>query len=187
MRDVWHDLRYAVRMLVKRRWYTVAAMTALALGIGANTAVFTLVNVVLLQGLPFDRSDRIVALGMQDPRPRNFGVSSQDFGRLAAWHAHHPGFVGRLRREPGVQRRRSRTGAVRRRVHECERFRADRQQAVIGRLFSAEDDRGGAPAVVVLGNDIWKNRYGSDRSRAREKKSACRRSTSRSSVSCRGT
>ena len=93
MRDVWHDLRYAVRMLVKRRWYTLAAMTALALGIGANTAVFTLVNVVLLQGLPFDRSDRIVALGMQDAHSvsdlaRRYPIS------FAAVHKH----VGALER-----------------------------------------------------------------------------------------
>ena len=79
MRDIWQDVRFAVRVLVKRRWYTLAAVTALALGIGANTAVFTLVNAVLLQGLPFDGADRIVALGMRDPRPRNFGVSSQDY------------------------------------------------------------------------------------------------------------
>jgi hypothetical protein len=79
MRDIWQDVRFAVRVLVKRRWYTLAAVTALALGIGANTAVFTLVNAVLLQGLPFDGAGRIVALGMRDPRPRNFGVSSQDY------------------------------------------------------------------------------------------------------------
>src|SRR5215208_1601996 len=82
MRDIWQDVRFAVRVLVKRRWYTLAAVTALALGIGTNTAVFTLVNAVLLQGLPFERPDRIVALGMRDPRPRNFGVSSQDFDDL---------------------------------------------------------------------------------------------------------
>src|SRR4051812_26937408 len=79
MRDIWQDVRFGVRVLVRRKWYTLAAVVALALGIGANTAVFTLVNVVLLQGLPFDHSDRIVAIGMRDLRQRNFGVSSQDF------------------------------------------------------------------------------------------------------------
>jgi putative ABC transport system permease protein len=164
MRDVWHDLRYAVRMLVKRRWYTLAAMTALALGIGANTAVFTLVNVVLLQGLPFDRSDRIVALGMQDPRPRNFGVSSQDFDDWRRGTRTIPDLsaaFGANLAFSGDDRAPEQYAGV---YMSASGFALTGSKPVIGRLFSAEDDRVGAPAVVVLGNDIWKNRYGSDRS-----------------------
>jgi len=162
MRDIWHDLRYAVRVLIKRRWYTLAAMTALALGIGANTAVFTLVNVVMLQGLPFDRSDRIVALGMQDPRPRNFGVSSQDFDDwrratrtipdLSAAFGANLSFSGDDRAPEQY------TGVY----MSASGFSITGSTPVIGRLYSAEDDRVGGPAVVVIGNDIWKNRYGSD-------------------------
>ena len=59
MHSMLQDLRFALRRLIKDRWFTLAAIAALALGIGANSAVFTLVNAVLLQGMPFDRPDRI--------------------------------------------------------------------------------------------------------------------------------
>ena len=57
MQSTWQDIRFAARLLIKDRWFTLAAVTALALGIGANSAVFTLVNAVILRGLPFERAD----------------------------------------------------------------------------------------------------------------------------------
>src|SRR5438132_1749844 len=79
MQSILQDLRFALRRLVKDRWFTLAAIAALALGIGANSAVFTLVNAVLLRGLPFDRPDRIMWIDTRDARGRGFGVSFQDF------------------------------------------------------------------------------------------------------------
>src|SRR5688572_10458449 len=79
MQSLLQDLRFAARRLIKDRWLTLAAIAALALGIGANSAVFTLVNAVLLRGLPFDEPDRIMWLSTQDTRARSFGVSLDDF------------------------------------------------------------------------------------------------------------
>src|SRR5437867_5156626 len=79
MQRMLQDLRFAFRRLLKDRWFTLAAVVALALGIGANSAVFTLVNAVLLRGLPFDEPDRIMALGTREVRGREFGVALQDF------------------------------------------------------------------------------------------------------------
>src|SRR5882762_652735 len=76
---LFHDLRYAVRLLIKDRWFTAVAAIALALGIGVNNTVFTLVNAVLIRGLPFDHPERIVSLGMTDARGRPMGVSRLDF------------------------------------------------------------------------------------------------------------
>src|SRR5947209_20500606 len=75
----WQDLRFAVRLLVKDKWFTSVAAVALALGIGVNTAVFTFVNAVLIRGLPFDDPDRIIAVGTTDARNRPAGVSRLDF------------------------------------------------------------------------------------------------------------
>ena len=162
MRDIWQDLRYAVRVLTKRRWYTLAAMTALALGIGANTAVFTLVNVVMLQGLPFEHSDRIVALGMHDARPRNYGVSSQDFDdwrRATRTIPDLSAAFGANLTFSGDDRAPEQYAGV---YMNAGGFDITGAKPIIGRLFTANDDRVGAPGVVVLSNDIWKNRYGSD-------------------------
>ena len=63
------DLRYAVRLLVKDRWFSAIAVIALALGIGVNSTVFTFVNAVLIRGLPFDDPDRIMSVGTRDARP----------------------------------------------------------------------------------------------------------------------
>ena len=80
--QILQDLRFALRRLVKDRWFTLAAVLALALGIGANSAVFTLVNAVLLRGLPFDEPDRIMMVDWRDTRGRTFGNSLQDFDDL---------------------------------------------------------------------------------------------------------
>ncbi len=61
--SLWQDVRFAVRLLIKDRWFAAAAAIALALGLGANTAVFTFVNAVLIRGLPFNDPDRIISLG----------------------------------------------------------------------------------------------------------------------------
>ena len=75
----WQDLRYAVRLLIKDRWFTAVAALALGLGIGANNAVFTFVNAVLIRGLPFDDPDRIMSVASTDARGRPLGVSRLDF------------------------------------------------------------------------------------------------------------
>jgi hypothetical protein len=78
------DIRFALRLLWKDRWFTAVAALALALGIGVNTSVFTIVNAIMLRGLPFDDPDRIVALSTTDTRGRPLGVSRLD---LLDWQA----------------------------------------------------------------------------------------------------
>ena len=73
------DLKFAVRLLVKERWFTVVAALVLALGIGANNAVFTLVNAVLLRSLPFPKPEQIMFVGTRDAQARNLGISMRDF------------------------------------------------------------------------------------------------------------
>ena len=78
MQSLVQDLRFAFRRLVEKSMFTLAAIVALALGIGANSAVFTLVNAVLLRGLPFDAPERIMWVDTTDTRGRRSGVSLEE-------------------------------------------------------------------------------------------------------------
>ena len=72
--DLWQDIRFGARLLTKAPWFTLAAGTALALGIGANTTVFTLVNAVLFRGLPFDDPESIVAVWTENVQNQQSNV-----------------------------------------------------------------------------------------------------------------
>src|SRR6059036_277385 len=79
LQDVAQDVRFAVRLLAKDRRFTLAAIVALALGIGANTTVFTFINTALFKDLPFDEPRQLVALTTRDARCREASVSYADF------------------------------------------------------------------------------------------------------------
>ena len=90
--SLWHDLRFAIRLLVKDRWFTAVAVAALALGIGVNATVFTFVNAVLIRGLPFNDPDRIMSIAERNmARGIDVGVSYLDF---VDWHAAQKSFSG---------------------------------------------------------------------------------------------
>jgi predicted permease len=157
------DVRFAVRLLVKNRWVTIVSAVVLALGIGSTSAMFTFVNAILLRGLPFPDSDRIVALGSRDARNRNLGVAYYDF---LDWQASSRSFsemtlmasppfnVGDEGNAPDRY-----SGAY----VSANLFRLIGEQAVLGRAFIPEDDLDGAAPVVVLGYSIWQSRYAGDR------------------------
>src|SRR4249919_2535903 len=77
--NLLQDLKFAVRLLLKDRWFSAIAVIALALGIGVNSTVFTFVNAVLIRGLPFDDPDRIMSVGTRDARARDRGLSFLEF------------------------------------------------------------------------------------------------------------
>ena len=160
--NLWQDVRFGARLLVKDRWFTLAAATALALGIGANAAVFTFVNAVLVRGLPFHNPDRIMAVWTEDDRGQQRGTSELDFedwrteshtfSDLAAFLTAPINVSGEGRtpeRLPGAYV----TGNL---------FGLIGQPPVIGRDFTPEDDQPGAEAVAILGHQVWQNRYDSD-------------------------
>ena len=159
----WEDLRFAARLLVKDKWFTLVAAVALALGIGVNTTVFTFVNAVLIRGLPIDEPDRVMAIGSFDPvRNREMGVSYLDFRdwreatRTFESLAAYTGTPANVSDEGQLPDQFSGT------YISANGFGIMRQRPMLGRDFLPEDDRPGAAAVVLIGHDMWQNRYGSN-------------------------
>jgi predicted permease len=160
--SILQDIRFAARLLVKGRWMTAVAVAALALGIAANSAVFTFVNAVIIRGVPFPDPQKVVALGTRDARNRNLGVSYYDF---LDWRAASRSFsdVALMGQpifnvsEPGTPPERYNGAYV-----SANTFRLIGAQALLGRGFIAEDDLDGATPVVVLGYSVWQSRYAGD-------------------------
>src|SRR5712691_736736 len=145
--SLWQDLRFAARLLVKGRWFTLAAIVALALGIGANVTVFTIVNAVLLRDLPFEKPEQIVMFGTQDAQGRPNGASFPDFqdwrasAQSFSTMAFVVGFPCNVSDQDHAPEQYN--GAY----TSVEFFRMLNQHAVLGRDFRAGDDRPGAEPV----------------------------------------
>ena len=162
--NLWQDVRFAVRLLVKDRWFTAVAALALALGIGVNATVFTFVNAVLIRGLPINDPDRVMVVGTRDGRNRDRGMSYPDFDDYRRATRAFSGMAAYSGQTMNV----SDEGRAPERFQgpyiSANAFKLIGQPLLLGRDFLPEDDRPGAAAVVILGNGVWKNRYGSDRS-----------------------
>ena len=156
LRSVVHDARIAVRGLRKRPAFAATALLTLALGIGANTAVFSVVHGIVLEPLPYAAPDRLVGLW-----PGHFFSNAEmlflrDRSRtLAQVELFSPGWSLALTGdgEP-AQLTGARTSAG--------FFDALGVRPLIGRSFTADDSRPGAPGVAVISHDLWRTRFGSD-------------------------
>jgi putative ABC transport system permease protein len=162
METIFQDLRYGVRMLAKSPGFTIVAVIALALGIGANTAIFSVVNTVLLRPLPYSDSDKLMTLrSYHIPKHPDFSVSPGDF---LEWQKQNTVFEGM-----GAYRTSSYnligTG-------EPERLRAGRISAGLitmlgvnpakGRDFLPEEDQDGRGKVAIISHGLWQRRFGRD-------------------------
>ncbi len=157
------DVKHALRMLRQSPGFTATAVSALALGIGANTAIFSIVNTVLLKPLAFPDADRIVTLMTKTPQGGFPGASVPKYN---AWRrqtqaledvsAYDPGGPGL--NLSGGDRPEQLKG-----VHvSYEFFHLFGAQAAIGRTFTAAEDRPRGGNVIVLSNGLWRRRFGSD-------------------------
>ena len=156
---LWQDVRYGARMLLKNPGITIIVIIALALGIGANTAIFSVVNTVLLRPLPYHESERLVFLNEKSPVLDEMSISYPNF---LDWRNHNQSFE-----KMGVYNRSSYnlTGAG-----EAERivtgqvsadlFSVLRVNALHGRVFANDEDKPGAQPVVVLSYGLWQRRFG---------------------------
>ena len=160
MNSLWVDIRYAARMLAKNPGFTLIAVLTLALGIGANTALFSVVNGVLLNPLPYPNPNRLVAVAEKFPPFPEASISypnfldwvrmNHTFESLAAYR--HTNFnltgLGEAQRLNTVEL-------------SANFFPILGVKPVIGRDFRPQDDQRGAAPVVMLSEKFWKSKFGS--------------------------
>ena len=160
--DLLRDIRFAGRLLVKNRWFTVMAVVVLALGIGANNAVFTIVNGVLLRNLPVPEPDEIMFLGTRDTQGRNQGVSLRDF---EDWRAATRTFAGMSFLFNGafnVGNEGLTPDQIPGAYVSPNLFKMLGVSPALGRDFTPAEETPGTPIVVLLSNTTWRQRYGGD-------------------------
>jgi putative ABC transport system permease protein len=164
MRTVIADLRYAFRVISRAPSFAVAVVGVLALGIGANTAIFSIVNAVLLRPLPFDEPERLVRIFTRTPGPdsRLFELSP---GKFYDWQRDAQSFEGMAMYQCCGFRELALTGmgtarTVRATAVSAGFFEIVRARPSLGRVFRQEEDTPGGKYVVILSNRFWKTEFG---------------------------
>ncbi|HYY58666.1 MAG TPA: ABC transporter permease [Pyrinomonadaceae bacterium] len=162
METLWQDLSFGLRMLLRKPAFTAMTILALALGIGANTAVFSVVNAILLRPLPYKDSDSLVLLR---EKSRQLPEASVSFPNFLDWKERNQVFE-----QMAIFRDQSYnlTGP-----DESERISASEVSAglfpvlgvepILGRAFLPEDDKPGANPVAIISHGLWQRRFGADR------------------------
>jgi predicted permease len=163
MTSLWQDLRFSLRMFAKAPGFSAIAILTLALGIGANTAIFSVVNAVLLSPLPYSKPDQLVMVwSKNDPKGyKAFPVSGGDY---AEWKSQNSVFDSMAASSDALY---TLTGTGEPQVVIGYQFSADYFRLLgtrpeLGRTFLDEEDRAGGPDVVVLGDAIWRRTFHAD-------------------------
>ncbi|MDQ3585381.1 MAG: ABC transporter permease [Acidobacteriota bacterium] len=164
MTTLWQDVRYGVRMLLKNPGFTFVAVVALALGIGANASIFSVVNAVLLRPLPFAEAEQLVMVWERRPRqnresgpvaPADFldwQKQNQSFAAMAAYSARAFNLTG------GGAEPEQLIGQL----VTNEFFRVLGARAALGRTLLPEVDLPGGNRVAVISHGLWQRRFGGD-------------------------
>ncbi len=157
------DIRQAIRMMAKNRGFAAVALIVLALGIGANSTLFSVLNTVLLKPLPYHQADRLLQLGRQLPAGRSNAVSISQF---LYWRDHNHSFSrmatyegrgGGLNLVAGDRPERVASLGV-----SSNFFAVLGISPQVGRGFGAEDGKPGAPAVAIISDGLWRRRFAAD-------------------------
>ncbi|HZL55571.1 MAG TPA: ABC transporter permease, partial [Bryobacteraceae bacterium] len=163
IQDLGHDLRYGVRMLRESPGFTAVAVLTLALGIGANTAIFSIVDAVLLRALPYADPDQLVLLSdFPVKRPEALsGISFRDFRECRERNDVFSGMAGNAFHDLTL------TGAgepfvVNTAAVTPELFGVLNAKPMMGRTLLPDDGRPGSAPVAVLSEDLWRTRFGAN-------------------------
>jgi predicted permease len=161
LETIFQDVRYSLRRLRSSPAFTIIAVLTLALGIGANTAIYSAIDGVLLHPTPFPEADRLVALYQQTPNTDKSAVSylnlldwkqrTETFESIAGWRTDLFTLTGRGQPEQLAGM-----------MVSADFFSVLRVQPLRGRTFHPEEDRRGTRGVALLGEEFWIRRFGSD-------------------------
>src|SRR3954470_4648711 len=163
METLLQDIRYGARVLARHKAFTAVAVLTLALGIGANTAIFSVVNELLLRPLPYRDADRVMMLWEVTPEERHQNTTSRK--NFMAWREQGKSFETIA---AFSDQRATLTGAgdpeeVSTQMASSGLFNVLGVDAVVGRTFTRDDIQPGAPRVAVLGYGLWQRKFGGDR------------------------
>src|SRR5437763_5000528 len=163
MRTLWQDLRFGLRVLLKNPGFAAVARAVLALGVGANTTIFSVFDAVLLKPLPYPGADRVVALTGVNP-PKGITASNMSAPDFADWAAEQKSFealslyaAGSGNLTGGDEPERVSAAAV-----TPDFFRVMGVGAARGRALLPEDSQPGRDPVAVIGHGLWVRRFGAD-------------------------
>src|SRR6266550_772668 len=153
MNTLLKDIRYGVRSLIRRPAFTVLAVITLGLGIGVNSAIFSVINAVLLRPLPYQEPARLVTFRSNQSAP--------DLADVEAQSRMFSAFGGEVKQAldytAGSEPVQFQTGQVTGGFFETLGVKAER-----GRVITPDDDKLGGPYVVVLSNALWRRQFNSD-------------------------
>jgi putative ABC transport system permease protein len=160
------DLQYAFRTLWKDRGFAAMAVLSLAVGIGANTAIFSLVNGVLLRPLDFPAPDRLVSISLSSPQFRKAGALPINLGQLVEWRKRTSAFesIGAYREATMSLTGDGHPELISGAVVSANFFHVLGAAPRMGRWFSDPEDLSGQHQVVVLADSLWQRRFGADAS-----------------------
>jgi hypothetical protein len=160
--DLAQDLRFAARLIVKERWVSAAAVAAIALGIGANTVGFTIINAAYFRGFAFERADELHSISWVPTRGRRLPSSVPD---LEDWRSEARSFTAVAASTAGalnISDDHAAPEQTRGASITANLFDVLRQRPLLGRTFVAGEDQRGAEPVVIIGHDLWRTRFNLD-------------------------
>jgi len=159
----FQDTRYAFRMLRKNPGFTAVAVLTLALGIGANTAIFSVVYAMLLKPLPYSRPDQLLTVFEAQPQAgvKATGWSYANFAELREQNRIFSDMAGSQQHQLTLTGRGA-PSVVNTSVVTPELFSVFGQKPIVGRPFYPEDGKPGAPAAVILGENLWRGSFAAD-------------------------
>src|SRR6476660_8928056 len=152
---MWNDLKLAIRQLSLNRAFAVIAIATVALGIGANTAIFTIMNTIMLRPLPYKNPDELVAIHRTSPQSQSWPHAVANFLDLRAENTVFENTAAYIWGRISLANPGEPADSLRGMVCTADFFSMLATPAELGRTFASDEDQPGRDNVVVISHDLW--------------------------------